>query len=257
MTYLHFTAKNDKGSYWGGEFSGSAKKCVNKQFKLGATEVVITSNGNSTIFTNGPENISQVEIDRIQPIDKSPEVIAEFTDWLSHPLELGHAPKEVKIIKRYIKVVPPYNEFKPVPIYLCGWTDVDGSIGRGFVGPATWAFMGNVNDISNDDLVTCYCGWSTIFTLINSDGYQNITKCDCENKILSFLQTAMVSDIEIDERYRIGDSEMLSIKGRHDNEEVRIAITDDMTRVFFKEGMPLYNLPPLYYLVGNLVQKFA
>ena len=50
MNPVQFTAKNDNGSKWGGEFSGSVKKCVQKQFEIGATEVTIIDCGKLTVF---------------------------------------------------------------------------------------------------------------------------------------------------------------------------------------------------------------
>jgi hypothetical protein len=63
MASLQFTAKNDNGSKWGGEFSGTVKKCVEKQFKNGATEVTIIDNGNSTVFINSDNSKPIIKMD--------------------------------------------------------------------------------------------------------------------------------------------------------------------------------------------------
>lgn len=183
------------------------------------------------------------------------KVLAEFRNWLAHPNELGHEPKDVKVLKKYLKVVPGFNEFKPVPIHLCQWTDHDGSIGRGFVGPITWAFMGdNLAGISNDDLVTAYCGWAMVFGLMHAEGYEPVEKCQCEDEVLEFLRGTGVSDMRIDERIVIGDSEILSISGVHDGKKIRLAISDDHGRLFFTEDMPQYHLPPSYFYLGGVAQ---
>lgn len=63
MASLQFTAKNDTGSKWGGEFSGSVKKCVEKQFKNGAAEVTIIDNGKSTLFINSANSKPIIKMD--------------------------------------------------------------------------------------------------------------------------------------------------------------------------------------------------
>jgi hypothetical protein len=63
MASLQFTAKNDTGSKWGGEFSGSVKRCVEKQFKIGASEVTIIDNGKSTVFINSANSKPIIKMD--------------------------------------------------------------------------------------------------------------------------------------------------------------------------------------------------
>lgn len=92
------------------------------------------------------------------------QAMAEFSQWLAHPLELGVPPDKLEIIDKRRLAWPP--EFKEKPFWVIRYTlhDKTGEgkddIGVGLVGSSTWCFFDDeMIDFSPEDVYAKHCFW--------------------------------------------------------------------------------------------------
>ena len=175
------------------------------------------------------------------PGDQADEVdaIEKMNAWLSHPTEYGERSVGCTVKKVF--------HFQGNKIHLLRYDMKSGKSARGFVGLRTWSFIGD-QGISDDDLYQAYIGWAHLFGARTGDG-----SADEKQAVLKRLAGFGVESVEVRDAYKLGDSLILSVTGIHDGKKAKLAISDDGTRIFFYEGMPQYQLPPEFFLIGGLL----
>lgn len=175
----------------------------------------------------------------------------ELANWLAHPSEFGCAPRSIKHLRAY-----PLNlmAFGPTEVHLIGYEMPDGTRGRGFVNPITWSFLGDgVNQIPDDKLIKAYCGWAFLFPALQEGRIEsNFVSDGEEQKYLTSLAMKGLQDVEIQERYRIGTSEIYGFRATYQGKAVRGA-GNTGSEVGYGESQPEFQLPAVYFLLGQQV----
>jgi hypothetical protein len=176
----------------------------------------------------------------------------KMAEWLAHPAEFGVAPKSVRFKRTYKADLITYGR---VEIHLVEYAMPDGTTGRGFVnGGLTWSFLGpEVSVIKDDDLFVAYCGWAWLFPPLQQGTVATtFASTGEEEKYLSLKRKEGLTDIEVKDRYKIGTSELTEFKAKKGNTAVRGA-GDTNAEVVFPASDPRFNLPSIYFLLGQQV----
>lgn len=175
----------------------------------------------------------------------------QLGDWLAAPSEFGVKPAEVRVKRRYNANLLTFGKTK---IHLLSYVMPDGTKGRGFVNPITWSFLGDeVNAIGDKDLVLAYCGWAWLFAALQERTVQTDFVSVGEEQRYSGQKAGQgITDISIDERYKIGTSELFGFSGNRDGRRVRGAGNTDGD-IICAEDEPNYCLPGIYFLLGQQV----
>ena len=176
----------------------------------------------------------------------------KMAEWLAHPMEFGVQPEIVRFKRTYQAKLITYGK---VQIHLVDYEMPDGTIGRGFVNDGlTWSFIGEeVNSIKDDDLFIAYCGWAWLFPPLQKGTVQtNFVSNGEEAKFLAKKQGEGLTEIQVTNRYKIGTSELTEFLAEQEARPVRGA--GDMTaEVLFTADDPRFNLPSIYFLLGEQV----
>lgn len=177
---------------------------------------------------------------------------AKMAEWLAHPNEFGVPPKSVAFRRTLKARLITYGD---VEIHLVAYTMPDGTTGRGFVnGSLTWSFLGpEVNAIRDEDLFVAYCGWAWLFPALQQGTVQTaFDSSGEEEKYLAAKKQEGFAGIQATERYRIGTSELTEFRAQRNGSPVRGA-GDTNGEVVFDSGDPRFNLPSIYFLLGQQV----
>jgi len=177
------------------------------------------------------------------------EIEDQMAEWLAHPNEFGVRPRTIKYKRTFKGTLVGQGKVK---IHLVEYVMPDGTKGRGFVnGSLTWAFLGdNINDIEDNDLLLGYCGWATLFPLMQSGGAQTKFISNGEEACyVALKQSQGVSDVKIVARYKIGDAEFFEFTGTADGQSVKGAGNTEAD-ITFNADQPQYHLPQIYFLLG-------
>lgn len=176
----------------------------------------------------------------------------EMAEWLAHPMEFGVQPAIVRFKRTYRAKLITYGN---VQIHLVHYEMPDGTIGRGFVNDGlTWSFLGEpVNSIKDDDLFVAYCGWAWLFPALQKGTVQtNFVSNGEEARFLTKKQGEGLSEIQVTDRYKIGTSELTGFLAKRQDRAVRCA-GDSTAEVLFTDDDPRFNLPSIYFLLGEQV----
>ena len=178
----------------------------------------------------------------------------KMAEWLSHPAEFNVAPKSVRFKRTYEAELISYGL---VEIHLVEYTMPDGSSGRGFVNDdLTWSFIGPaVNTIEDGDLFQAYCGCAWLFPALQQGSVQTtFASSGEEERYLAQKRQEGYVDLEVDERFKIGTSELTGFRAVRGGMAVRGAGDTD-AEVVFAAADPRFNLPSVYFLLGRQVIK--
>ena len=180
------------------------------------------------------------------------QIEQHMAEWLEHPLEFGVRPEMVRFKRTYDANLIGFGN---VQIHLVDYKMPDGSVGRGFVNDnLTWSFPGDsVNLIKDDDLFVAYCGWAWLFPSLQQGKVQTtFVSTGVESRFLAKKRQEGITDIEVLSRYKIGTSELTEFVGRHNGVPVKGA-GDSSAEVLFTPTDARYNLPSIYFLLGEQV----
>ena len=176
----------------------------------------------------------------------------KMAEWLAHPTEFGVQPKIVRFKRTYKAKLITYGN---VQIHLVHYEMPDGTIGRGFVNAGlTWSFLGElINSIKDDDLFVAYCGWAWLFPPLQKGTVQtNFVSNGEEARFLAKKQGEGLTEIQVTDRYKIGTSELTEFRAKQQDRIVRGA-GDSTAEVLFTDDDPRFNLPSIYFLLGEQV----
>ena len=185
--------------------------------------------------------------------NKHKEQETELANWLAHPNEFGCPPKSVKHLRSYQLDLMAYG---PTVIHLMSYEMPDGTRGRGFVNPITWSFLGDgVNQIPDDRLIAAYCGWLFLFPGLQDGRIERDFVSDGEEtRYCDQLRANGLENIEIQERYRIGTSEIYGFRATYQGQPVRGAGNTE-SEVGYTAAQPEIHLPSVYFLLGQQMIK--
>jgi hypothetical protein len=178
----------------------------------------------------------------------------QMAQWLAHPNEFGVPPLSVRHKHTYHLDLLGHGD---VEVHLVEYAMPDGRQGRGFVnGSYTWSFLGDgVNAIDNDHLLLAYCGWLWLTPAMHTGSV--ITRFDSAGEEMRYLnkkQQQGITEVSIANRYKIGTSELFEFTGRYQGKPAKGA-GDTSHDIGFVSTDPCFNLPPIYFLVGQQVIK--
>jgi hypothetical protein len=185
-------------------------------------------------------------------LDSHGPIEEKMAEWLAHPSEFGVRPKNVRFRHTYKADLITYGK---VEIHLVEYTMPDGTTGRGFVnGGLTWSFLGpRVNSIKDDDLFVAYCGWAWLFPPLQKGTVETkFTSSGKEAKYLAQKRQEGLTDIQVTERYKIGASELTGFRAKQNGTPVQGA-GDTESEMIFPASDPRFNLPAIYFLLGEQV----
>jgi hypothetical protein len=185
---------------------------------------------------------------------RSQAIEEKMAEWLAHPMEFGVRPKIVRLKRTYNADLITYGK---VEIHLVEYTMPDGTTGRGFVNNGlTWSFLGTeVNAIKDDDLFVAYCGWAWLFPPLQEGTVKTkFTSSGEEAKYLAKKRQEGLTEIEVTERYKIGTSEITGFRAKRNGTAVQGA-GDRETEIVLPASDPKFNLPAIYFLLGEQVIK--
>lgn len=175
----------------------------------------------------------------------------DLAQWLAHPNEYGVAPKKVRHKRSYKLNLMGYGA---VEIHLLEYEMPDGSKGRGFVHPVTWAFLSKgIEAIPDEALLICYCGWAWLVPSVQRGTVKtNFVSAGEEGLFLAGKASRGFENVQITGRYQIGESELFEYSARYRGVNIRGAGNTD-GEIGFPESDPLFRLPPIYTLIGKQV----
>lgn len=174
----------------------------------------------------------------------------EMAEWLAHPQEFGERPKKVRLKRTYRGQMVTYGK---VEFHLVEYEMPNGVCGRGFVnGSLTWSFLGDdVNVISDEDLVVAYCGWAWLFPALQignvATEFMSLSE---EADFRAKKERDGLQELVFTERYKIGTSELFGYTAMSNGKRVRGA-GDTAAEVSYEEDHPRFNLPSIYFLLGE------
>lgn len=180
------------------------------------------------------------------------QIEEQMAEWLAHPMEFGVKPESVRFKRTYNARLITYGD---VQIHLVYYKMPDGITGRGFVNEGlTWSFLGEaVNLIDDDDLFVAYCGWAWLFPALQQGTVQTtFDSSGEESKFIARKQEQGLTDIQVTARYKIGTSELTEFLALRDGLRVKGA-GDSTTEVLFTASDLRFNLPSIYFLLGEQV----
>jgi len=187
-------------------------------------------------------------------VGSSRAIEEKMAEWLSYPAEFGVQPTFVHFKRTYKATLITYGDAE---IHLVEYAMPDGTKGRGFAfanGSLTWSFIGpEINAIKDDDLFEAYCGWTWLFPSLQQGTVQTeFTSSGEEERYLAEKQLEGLSDLEVEERYKIGDSELIGFRAMRGSVPIRGAGNRD-GEVVLVSSDPRFNLPSIYFLLGQQV----
>jgi hypothetical protein len=178
----------------------------------------------------------------------------EMAEWLAHPHEFGTRPKDMRFKCTYRVDVITHGD---MDLHLLEYTMPDGTTGRGFVnGSLTWSFLGDeVNAISDDDLVVAYCGWAWLFPALQAGNvateFLSLTE---EAAFRTKKRNDGLENLKLVDRYKIGTSELFEFTATRDGKQIKGA-GDTNSEVSYEQDDPRFNLPSIYFLLGQTCIK--
>ena len=179
----------------------------------------------------------------------------KMAEWLAHPNEFGVRPASVRFKRTYKGKLITHGD---VEIHLVEYRMPDGTAGRGFVnGPLTWSFLGGeVNSISDGDLLLAYCGWAWLFPALQGGTVQtDFVSAGEEARFLSKKKAEGFESIQLTSRYKIGTSELFEFTATRHGKTLKGA-GDSNVEVSFGPDDPKCGLPSIYYLLaGQVIQS--
>jgi hypothetical protein len=173
-----------------------------------------------------------------------------MAEWLAHPQEFGQPPKKVRLKRTYRGHVVTHGD---VQLHLVEYEMPNGTRGRGFVnGSLTWSFLGDeVNAIADDDLLVAYCGWSWLFPALQAGNVATeFMSLSEEADFRAKKESDGLRELVFTDRYKIGSSELFEYRAMSNGKRVRGA-GDTESEVSYEEGDPRFNLPSIYFLLGQ------
>jgi hypothetical protein len=188
----------------------------------------------------------------VQGVSRNHAVEEKMAEWLAHPSEFGVRPKSVRLKRTYNADLMTYGK---IDIALVDYVMPDGTTGRGFVnGGLTWSFLGpEVNAIKDDDLFVAYCGWAWLFPPLQKGAIETkFTSSGEEARYLALKRKEGLTDIAVTERYKIGSTELTGFRAKRNGTPVQGA-GDSQTEVVLPASDPRFNLPAIYFLLGQQV----
>lgn len=102
------------------------------------------------------------ELDRVPAALRSDEArgAAALADWLGHAAQFGAPPHEVELIDHCRQYWPGFSEPIDCWLFLYTYHFSQGEYsGVGIVGPLTYAFQADLEDLPPSDIYAAYAGW--------------------------------------------------------------------------------------------------
>ena len=102
------------------------------------------------------------ELDRVPAALRSPEArgAAALADWLGHAAQFGAPPHEVELIDHCRQYWPGFSEPVDCWLFLYTYHFSQGEFsGVGIVGPVTYSFQADLEDLPPSDIYAAYAGW--------------------------------------------------------------------------------------------------
>lgn len=102
------------------------------------------------------------ELDRVPEALRSPEArgAAALADWLGQAAQFGAPPHEVELIDHCRQYWPGFSEPVDCWLFLYTYRFSQGEFtGVGIVGPLTYAFQADLEDLPPSDIYAAYAGW--------------------------------------------------------------------------------------------------
>ena len=92
------------------------------------------------------------------------QAIAEMCDWLSHPMEFGRAPADIRQVDTRELFWPPTNDRRQLWVFRYEYPPRDGEkdpdVGYGMVGSVTFALFGeSTANLSAEQVYALHCAW--------------------------------------------------------------------------------------------------
>jgi len=173
--------------------------------------------------------------------------------WLAHPMEFGEKPKRTKYLATIDAVIA--GEPKPIPVHVVEFEMPDGTYGKGFVNPITWAFGSDLSydKISNEQLVMVYSGWVWLFSALQNGRALTEFTPTTEAQFLGILGGAGLHDVSITSKYRVADSEFFEFNATRGGRAVKGAGSVESNLVLDAED-PLASLPVVYPYLAKVMR---
>lgn len=193
-----------------------------------------------------PVSPSAVTTPSTKTVD-SKAIESRMATWLAHPLEFGKPPVSV----RYRATLPTRIMGEPAEMHLVDFEMPGGIRRRGMVGPVEWAFQGPIDydRVTDVELVVAFTGWFITFNGLQRGIIETKFEPTTLGTVRTTLTKAGLTDVELEDRYRLGDTEFFELKARRNGRSVLVAATGEDFLVV-QETSPLWPLPAVYTLLG-------
>ncbi len=174
--------------------------------------------------------------------------------WLSHPMEFGERPKTIT----YLTTIETRIAGTPglIPAHVIEFRMADGTYGKGFVNPITWAFAGNLpyDRLTNEQLVLAYSGCMLLMKAQSSNPKISEFKPTTLLEFVAGLQSRSVADVSIKQQYQIGDSEFFEFIGTKGGVPVKGAGSVE-SQMIVEASAPEASLPLVYTFLGRVMRN--
>jgi Gram-negative bacterial TonB protein C-terminal len=187
----------------------------------------------------------------LEALRKVEETMAE---WLSHPAEFGVRPTT----SRYRTTIATTlaGSVNPANVHVVEFVMPDGTYGRGFVNPVTWAFLGPLpyDRLSDAELVRAYAGWLAIFNALRSKRAKTDFEPETQRALHDVLAAQGIENVVINEKYRLGSSELFEFVGTRGGKPVKGAGGAPSVLILDASDAKA-SLPVLYTYLGQIVTR--
>jgi hypothetical protein len=176
-----------------------------------------------------------------------------LAEWLAHPMEFGVTPASTKYLTSIS--TPIAGMPAPVEVHVVEYRMPDGTYGKGFVNPITWAFLGDLpyDELSNEQLVMAYSGWVWLFSALQNGNAQTDFAPATTDAFTQKLRQDGIDAVTITNQYRVGDSEFFEFEGRKAGVKVKGAGSIEAS-VVFNETEPQAALPVVYTFLAKVMR---
>jgi hypothetical protein len=191
---------------------------------------------------------------RADPAPKDPRVVEDvLAKWLAHAQEYGVKPARVK----YLATLTAYlaGQDQPIVVHVLEFQMPDGSYGKGYVGPLTWAFEGSLpyDQLSNRQLVDVYTGWLWLFSALNKGAAKTDFQPTTREALLHSLAQKKIEMLKVTSQYRVGDSEFYEFVGQGPNGPIKGAGSTE-SQLILDAASPEASLPLVYTYLAKVMK---
>lgn len=183
------------------------------------------------------------ELDRVPAALRSPAArgAAALADWLGHAAQFGAPPHEVELIDHCRQHWPGFSEPVDCWLFLYTYHFSQGEFsGVGIVGPVTYSFQADLEDLPPSDIYAAYAGWQAEHEDLRETPAADLPMHE-RQRALAQLHAAIDDDspyasIELDKVGQFFQERIVVVRARRGGQPGTLIVDDDGTVAWYTAG---------------------